>query len=273
MSLSKFYKSPTAFKPQTLVTDQTQKNQGWEQTPLPSITPSPFAPDDKVKEYSKSFPAADPAQPSKNIPEEVGELLLTTDQPSSPSTSPPLEAKVVSPPEGYLSPAEIVKKEALAFQQGKSEGITEGRRQITEDYESATTALLSICKQLETCRETLVANSGQELQDFALAIAERVIRYSVENNDKTIIATIEEALQRSIKSDEFYVFVNPEDYDTIASKSEDIISGVSGLNNIVIKKDSKIERGGARIESENCILDATITSQFELIKEEIQKRS
>lgn len=273
MSLSKFYKSPAAFKPQTLVTDQAQKNQGWEQTPQPTVQQLPFAPDGKIKECPESALVPDSVQPSKTIKEEAGQSPTMGDVQNSPiknNSSPP---NVTVPPEGYLSPAEVTQKEALAFQQGKSEGITEGRRQIIEDYESATTALLSICNQLETCRETIVTNSGQELQNFALAISERIIRYSVEHNDKTIIATIEEALQRSIKSEEFYIFVNPEDYDTIASKSEDIIAGVSGLNKIVIKKDNNIERGGARIESENCILDATITSQFELIKEEIQKRS
>lgn len=171
---------------------------------------------------------------------------------------------------------EVEKIKKAAHDQGYRKGLIDGNKQILNkqesDFTSATNAMLSICNQLETCRDTIINNSSKELQEFAVAIAEKIIRYSVKQHDHTIIATIEEALQRSIKSSEFYISVNPDDYNAVAEKAEELIAGVSGLNNIVIKKDPKIERGGTRIESENCTIDATITSQFELIREEVEKR-
>ena len=90
--------------------------------------------------------------------------------------------------------------------------------------------------------------------------------------DGTIIATVEEALQRAVKSEEFYVYVHPEDYAVVTAKANDLIAGVSGLQNVVIKQDATIERGGAKIESENCTIDATISSQFEMIRDALTKK-
>ena len=105
--------------------------------------------------------------------------------------------------------------------------------------------------------------------DFALLIAEKILRISLKEQEQTIVATVEEALQRDVKSDEFTIFIHPDDFESISTRSEDIIAGVSGLSHIVIKTDNTIERGGAKIESENCIIDATIISQLELIREEL----
>jgi flagellar assembly protein FliH len=109
------------------------------------------------------------------------------------------------------------------------------------------------------------------LQNFALAIAEKVIRSSISELDQTIVATVSEALQRAVKSDAFTIFVNPDDYDVINEKSAEIVAGINGLTNVIIKTDPAIEKGGAKIESDNCIIDATIPSQFELIRDEILK--
>jgi hypothetical protein len=112
---------------------------------------------------------------------------------------------------------------------------------------------------------------ASKLQEFALSIAERILRISVREQDSTIIATIEEALQRAVKSDEFTIFIHPEDYETVAENSTEIVAGLTGLNKIVIKKDITVERGGAKIESDNCTIDATIASQLDVIREEIKK--
>ena len=44
------------------------------------------------------------------------------------------------------------------------------------------------------------------------------------------------------------------------------------LINLVIKKDPGIERGGCKVESENCTVDATIASQFDIIRERVKGR-
>ena len=80
-------------------------------------------------------------------------------------------------------------------------------------------------------------------------------------------------MRRAVKSDEFTIHIHPDDYDSLAAKSAEIVAGLSGLNNIVVRKDPTVERGGARIESDNCMIDATIASQFEAIREEMKNKN
>jgi len=155
-----------------------------------------------------------------------------------------------------------------AYQQG----ILEGLRRAEADFGSSAKALLEILQQLNRIRETLLKNSFGEMQDLALSIAEKIIRTSVRDQDTTLLATVEEAIHSAVKSDEFYIHVNPEDFETVQKKSADLIAGVNGLNNIVIKKDPAIERGGCRVESDFCVVDATIGSQFEAIRDKIKNR-
>ena len=47
------------------------------------------------------------------------------------------------------------------------------------------------------------------------------------------------------------------------------MQGLGGLENLVVKKDGTSERGGCRVESESCTVDATILSQLEIINDNI----
>lgn len=169
----------------------------------------------------------------------------------------------------YIDRAEAEKKITESYRKG----LVEGHKKAEQDFGAAARALLLACQQLDTLRATIISNSSQELLDFSLSVAERVLRFSVKEQDHTIVATIEEALRRAVKSDEFTINIHPDDYDTLTAKSADIIAGLSGLNNIVIRRDHSVERGGALIESDNCIVDATITSQLEVIREELKNNS
>jgi flagellar assembly protein FliH len=171
-------------------------------------------------------------------------------------------------PNRFIERTEAEQLAENAYQQGISEGLS--RAEL--EFGTAAKSLLLACQQLDNLRQTLIANSRQEMIDFALTVAERILRLSIREQDHTVIATIEEALSLAVKSDEFAVHINPDDFEILNAKAVDIIAGISGLQNIVIKKDNSIEKGGVFIESENCTIDATVASQLELIREEIRKR-
>lgn len=268
MSLSKYYASSNSFQPEELVkrSDKSQMPPGWQslaiQEGLPFQTqqlPAAPAPQKKAAPTVPAppgVPVAPKKTPGMPSPIAVGEIL---------STAGPVHQPVDL--SNYLELAIADKKIAEAYQKG----LQAGREKCEQDFGAAARTLLNACQQLDTIRETLIVNSSEELQNFALAIAERILRISVREQDSTIIATIEEALQRAVKSDEFTLYIHPDDYQAVADNSAEIIAGLTGLNKIVIKKDIRVERGGAKIESDNCTIDATIPSQFDAIREEIKK--
>ncbi len=265
MSLSKYYKNSKLFQPEDLIKREGHPQSGWqslqsEETSSFQSQLLPNASDPKKESQATSF-LPDSGNPAKNTTEADQQPVSEGKRPASPHMEPQIDLTK------YLELTLHNKKIEEAYQKG----LKSGKDKALQDLSDATNALLLTCQQLDTIRETIISNSSNELQDFALAIAERILRISVREQDSTIIATIEEALQRAVKSDEFTININPEDYQTVAENSAEIIAGLSGLNKIVIKKDKTIERGGAKIESDNCTIDATLAGQFEVIREEIKK--
>ena len=251
MSLSKYFKNSDSFQPEKIIKAGKNADTGWK-TSVKEDQPESFNPDQVIK--------------AENI--SSGSHLsspLETEQVDDGKTD---VSSQFADPVPSLEAEEIEKQIKNAFEEGVKKGIEKAE----EDFGSTTRSFATLCRQLDTVRETIIGNSTRELQEFALTIAERIIRTSLRDNDTTIIATIEEALQRAVKSDEFSIYIHPDDYDTVVAKTDDLIAGLSGLSNIVIKKDITVEKGGAKIESDNCTIDATIAGQFDVILDEMKKR-
>lgn len=271
MSLSKVFKESKNFHPEEILPRADSKGSSW---------PSPTR--------QKHTFIESPQEKTQGEPRFRQEQLLPSTTKTPPATAAipasstfPLQADVETaaavlpetmPPEPQ--PVAGIDQETVdrMVDEAYQHGIEEGLRRAEADFGSATVALLEICQQLDRIRETLLKNSFGEMQDLAISVAEKIIRSSVREQDETILATVEEAIHSAVKSDEFYIYVNPEDYEIIQQKSADFISGVNGLNNLIIKKDPEIERGGCKVESDYCIVDATIGSQFELIRQKIKNR-
>ncbi|MEE4165778.1 MAG: FliH/SctL family protein, partial [Desulfocapsaceae bacterium] len=151
-------------------------------------------------------------------------------------------------------------------------GLKQGVKQAQTDFGSAQTALTLLCDQLSTIRETILKNSKDEMVELVIALSEKIIRHSVTEQHQTIVDTVDSAIHQAVKSSEFYIYVHPEDLSIIQDHTQSFISGLNGLENIVVKADPGIERGGCRIESDNSTVDATIGSQFAVLKDSIREK-
>jgi flagellar assembly protein FliH len=256
MSLSKYYKSSDSFQPEDLVKRIETKTNDWENSVINEHSPS----------QNGNFTINDSSEKRSGFEENENDAettsSVTPDVPETGGRAPGQEIDT----DNYIENALAEEKIEEAYQKGLEDGETKAE----DVFGTTIRALVSSCQQIDTIRETLIVNNRKEVLDFALAIAERILRISLKEQDSTIIATIEEALRRAVKSDEFTIYIHPDDYDTVKEKSDDLITGLSGLNNIVVKKDSTIEPGGAKIESDNCTIDATIGSQYDVIREELK---
>ncbi len=281
MSLSRYYKSSNSFQPEEIVRLDGAAPPAWN--PLPRGEEKSFAARSLLAE--NDLAATQAKQTTSPSPATGAPVSRTPDSSLSrveSSINLPLPEETFNLGSSIeLAEAEQQKKQAYqeGFQEGFDKGYAEALRKIDEergraeeDLAAAGRALLLSCRQLDTLRETLIANSSREIIDFILAISEKIVRTLVGEQDVTIVATIEEALRKAVKSEEFCIFLHPDDYDAVAAKASEIVAGISGLNNIVLRRDKTIERGGAKIESDNCTIDATIAGQFDIIREEVRKR-
>jgi len=257
MSLSKVYKNTPAFVPEQILPRQDHPSEPtWQDT---ATGPS------SRREHHGSF-----VPDQSNGREIVTDTLSFTPQHRSGREDHPSSDHLAEADEhSDNTPAPAIDLEQIR-EEAFTEGVVAGRRQADEDFGTCAGTLRAACDQLTRLHETILRNNTREMHVIAMEIAEKIIRHSIHEQSDTILATIEEAIRRAVKSEEFEIRVNPDDLEIIKQKKQELIEEISGLTNIVLKADKSIERGGCLLESVNCSVDATITSQLQLINEALQ---
>ena len=276
MSLSRFYKSNDSFQATAVLDEDAKRNNEpvWESIVKKEVIPP--------KRERRATPRPQPPTPPPTPPiiEEVIEENIRVEKEIDKILSEPPETSYSSVPEPNIStqpepkpepeqvaePAidiEMIREDAYAT------GLQAGRQQAEVEFENSAQTFLSMCKELDSLRETILKNSAGEMRQLVIAISEKIIRHSVEQQEQTIVATIKEALHLAVTSDAFEIQINPEDLKAIEASKEDIINSISGLENIVLKPDSTVERGGCKLESDSCSVDATMTSQIQVIENSV----
>jgi flagellar assembly protein FliH len=245
MSLSRFYKSNTEFQAQSVL----NKSCDIRDEPVwgSIVKDEGIVPEENVTEVILE-------SPETNLAAEV----VAEPVPSPPPDSPPTPVQ----PEVTID-IEAIKQNAF------SSGVEAGRKQAEKDFENSAQTFMCICRELDSLRETILKNSTAEMKELVLAISEKIIRHSVTEQNETIVATIKDAIRLAVKSDEFQIQINPADLAAVKTKKQEIIETVSGLNNIALMADPNIERGGCKLESTCCTIDATMIGQIQVIHDSV----
>jgi flagellar assembly protein FliH len=260
MSLSRYFKDKGEFKPKSLVSGVRDEDDDWQ--------PSTVINDDQEK------PPIETALPESSHSESPSLDKETIESAIVENSSKPDQAVVdTSQPEAieYQPPSprpDIESMQAEAY----DAGVAQGLKQAETDLGSTLATLTLVCEQLSSIRETILKNSKNEMVELVLSLSEKIIRHSVTEQNQTIIDTVESAIHQAVKSSEFYIYLHPDDMLIIQDRTQQFISGLNGLENIVVKADPTIERGGCKIESDNCTVDATISSQFKVFEENLRKK-
>jgi flagellar assembly protein FliH len=258
MSLSKIFKNSASFVPEQILPHQESPSEPVWQDLLDGHSTVNEHQDTFVPDNSAGYQIIADKKPF-TPPNELADLENTVSSEHASKTEEMRKEPVVP----AMDP-ELIRKKAFG------EGVLEGRRQADKDFGSCAQTLLSACNQLTNLHETILRNNLDEMHSLVMEIAEKIIRHSLHDQSETILATIEDAIHLAVKSEEFQIRVNPEDLEVIKQKKNEIIEEISGLDNIVLKADRSVERGGCLLESVNCTVDATITSQLQVIKEALQ---
>ena len=260
MSLSRYFRDKGEFKPKSLVPELPGEEDNWQAS---TISSEETKEDPDISDPLDSLESEEEVSHQEPINSAPAQELPSQEHPAA--ASPPSDSVTYTPP-SPMPDIESVQKEAY------NAGVEQGLKQASADFGSTLTALTLLCDQLSTIRETILKNSKKEMVELVLALSEKIIRHSVTEQNQTIIDTVETAIQQAVKSSELYIYLHPDDMKSIQDRANNFISGVNGLENIIIKADPAIERGGCKIESDNCTVDATIISQFSVLKDSLRKK-
>ncbi|HKL25008.1 MAG TPA: flagellar assembly protein FliH [Desulfuromonadales bacterium] len=147
-----------------------------------------------------------------------------------------------------------------------SRGRSDGRAESEENLGKTANALAKALEEISRLRESLLKNSTQDMLNLILVIAKQVLQTELALNSNVILETIENALQVALRADRYHILVNEADLATVEEAKPLFLARINGLKNISFSAMPDISRGGCKVESEFGEVDATIESQFEVIR-------
>lgn len=179
------------------------------------------------------------------------------------------DARLASAPDqtpAAASPAGPTKAADEALEEAYARGRRDGLAEREQELGRAADALGEALGQISGLRESLLKNSSQDMLNLVLVVAKQVLQTELALNSNVILETIEKALQVAVRADSYHIRVNEADLALVQEKKPLFLARISGLQNITFSTDPDIQRGGCRLESEFGEVDATIESQFEVIR-------
>lgn len=169
---------------------------------------------------------------------------------------------------------------ARAYQEGRREGyeagFEEGREKAEEEFREEVQGqiqefqadLKQALKSVDTAKEKCVHTYLEELKDCAVAVGEKVIHISLRSSGEVIKQMIIAATEKLKKTAWVKIYIDKYDYDMMMEADAGVVDELSHLSdNIKFIVMDKEERGSCIIEMPEEIVDVSVNTQIENIKE------
>lgn len=144
------------------------------------------------------------------------------------------------------------------------EGYKAGLEQVKEDIKQVKNALVNFSKAKQEVFEYI----APDILEISIDIARKIVKKEIEQDPQIVLDSILEVL-KTISRDEtkIVIKVNPSQVTLAKENMPEIISslGMDIKTNVI--GDDTISTGGCIVQTNNGIVDATVETQLEIIKE------
>jgi len=239
MSSSKIFKDDPSFTPVSLVSAKIE-------------------PDSSEKKNQKTMPKP------------------TEQHQASESAGSPPPAAATTPPSPQPPLPDIDAIRAEAYEQGKQDAL-QGNKETEQTQQSelrqTIEAFTRACADVDNLHEELLERSRGDMINLVIALSRKIIGREVATGRDVIANTLKKAIELAMKNNEYDIWLNPDDLASVEKMVPDLIASVQQLNHIILKTDPEILRGGCRLDSDICTVDATIEAQLETAREFLEEKS
>lgn len=144
------------------------------------------------------------------------------------------------------------------------EGYSVGLEQAKDDISQVKTALQDFLKAKQEVFEYI----APDILEISINIAKKIVKHEIEQDPQILLATILDVL-KTISRDEarINIKVNPAEIATVKGHVPEISSALGLDAKITVIADETIDIGNCIVQTNNGIVDATLDTQLEIIKE------
>ena len=144
------------------------------------------------------------------------------------------------------------------FQQGRAEGLAAGAKEIGAKVKHLDGLMRALARPFEELDDKV----EHEVVALAMAVGRHLVRREFRTNPKQIVAVVQEALGAvPVSCRRIRLALNPED----ARLVREALPPADGDRAWELVEDPVIPRGGCRVHSESCEIDATLDTRVNAI--------
>ncbi len=156
-------------------------------------------------------------------------------------------------------------QEAITIKENaKTEGYKDGLKQAEQDISKLS---MSFNKFL-SAKEEIYDEISPKILDISMEVAKKIIKQEIETNQDLLIGIIIDALEKLTKNEkQITLKVSPEDREYVKNNIENIMSKLQLEAKVTIQQDVKLLKGSVIVETNNGLIDASITTGLQIIEE------
>jgi len=209
--------------------------------------------------------ATPPPEPRKQKRGRHQEVHSQEPGPEKSSTTQPPPSEETSP---VPSSPDLEAIKAEAFEQGR----LKAEQAMQSDMQKTVEAFSQACEEVDSLHKNLLEQSRGDMINLVIALSKRIIGRELTTGRDTIVDTLERAIELAIKHNEYDIWLHPDDLSTVEEMVPNLISSVQKLEHVTLKTDPDITRGGCKLDSSICTVDATIEAQLETAREFLEEK-
>ena len=183
---------------------------------------------------------------------------------------------------------DLIKEKAYeeGFKQGLEAGTSSGQadgrkagfqKAMSDVHAQRTVEVAQFLSDLESFRQEFedaardwFERTERVVTDLSIEVVEKILATELEVNHQIALGICKEVLETITHAKQAKIFINPKDYALFESHREEIIKQSREMRSIEIHEDSSIH-SGVMVETESGIIDATVETRLELIKNEFDR--
>ena len=178
---------------------------------------------------------------------------------------------------------EQIKKKAA--EQGHQEGYSQGlkdaelkndqllqqkaKQLVQKKTENVLPLLQQASKELGHERQACIARWETQAIDLVLAITEKIIHRSIDQNPEIVKQRIEEVLKLTIGNSKIMIRIAEQDLESLGSYREDVVSTLAQNAEVKLVGDPSFSPGDILVMTEHGVVDARVEFQLERIADEL----
>jgi flagellar assembly protein FliH len=162
-----------------------------------------------------------------------------------------------------------------AFKKGFDEGVKAERSQreafIKEHFINQFYIIDALLKDAKIIKNEAFRGLEKKVIELATVLAEKIVIRSIETNPKITEAIVSDIISEAINSETIILKISAKDFQIINSEYKKWLDKVGTTKNFKIEIDPRLYSGDCLIETENGLIDSTISSRLETLTEELLK--